>query len=126
MALNYERIGKRIQQLRKMKKLSQADLAERTGMSVSYISHIETAIKKASLESIVRIANALDVTVDQLLNGNQTGNRDEYKSELHELISDCNGYERGVIHDVAMAAKKSMREHADLYPREDELGLYQF
>ena len=66
--LNYERIGKRVQQLRKMKKLSQADLAELTEMSVSYISHIETAIKKASLESIVRIANALGVTVDQLLN----------------------------------------------------------
>ena len=86
--LNYERIGKRVQQLRKMKKLSQADLAELTEMSVSYISHIETAIKKASLESIVRIANALGVTVDQLLNGNQTSNQDEYKSELRDLISD--------------------------------------
>lgn len=123
MAINYERIGKRVQQLRKMKKLSQADLAERTEMSVSYISHIETAIKKASLESIVRIANVLDVTVDQLLNGNQTSNQDEYKSELHDIIADCNGYERGVIHDVAMAVKQSMREHADLYP-DDELGLY--
>lgn len=120
--LNYERIGKRVQQLRKMKKLSQADLAELTEMSVSYISHIETAIKKASLESIVRIANALGVTVDQLLNGNQTSNQDEYKSELRDLISDCNGYERGVIHDVAAAVKQSMREHADLYPRDDELG----
>ena len=48
MAVNYERIGKRIQQLRKLKKLSQADLAEYTGMSVSYISHIETGIKHAS------------------------------------------------------------------------------
>ena len=42
MAVNYERIGKRIQELRKLKKMSQADLAEHTGMSVSYISHIET------------------------------------------------------------------------------------
>ena len=31
MAVNYERIGKRIQQLRKLKKMSQADLAEYTG-----------------------------------------------------------------------------------------------
>ena len=58
MAVNYERIGKRIQELRKLKKMSQADLAEQTGMSVSYISHIETGIKHASLESVVRIANA--------------------------------------------------------------------
>ena len=123
MALNYERIGKRVQQLRKMKKLSQADLAELTEMSVSYISHIETGIKKASLESIVRISNALGVTVDQLLSGNQTSDPDAYKSELHEIISDCNGYERGVIHDVAAAVKRSMRDHADLFPYDDELGL---
>ena len=96
MAVNYERIGKRIQQLRKLKKMSQADLAEYTGMSVSYISHIETGIKHASLESIIRIANALGITVDQVLNGNQTGNREEYKTELCDLISDCTGYERGI------------------------------
>lgn len=123
MAINYERIGKRIQQLRKMKKMSQADLAEFAGVSVSYISHIETGIKKASLESVVHIANALGTTVDQLLNGNQTGNQHEYKSELHALISDCNGYERGVIHDVAAAVKKSIRENADLFPHDEELGL---
>jgi len=82
MAINYERIGRRIQQLRKLKKMSQAELAEYTGMSVSYISHIETGIKHASLESVVRIANALGITVDQVLNGNQTGNRDEYRTEL--------------------------------------------
>lgn len=90
MAINYERIGKRIQQLRKMKKMSQADLAEFAGVSVSYISHIETGMKKASLESVVHIANALGTTVDQLLNGNQTGNQHEYKSELHVFYHPMN------------------------------------
>ena len=123
MAVNYERIGKRIQQLRKLKKLSQADLAEFTGMSVSYISHIETGIKHASLESVVRIANALGVTVDQVLNGNQTGNREEYKTELFDLISDCTGYERGIIHDIATAVKRSLRDHSDLLPKDDEMGF---
>ena len=40
MALNYKRIGHRVQELRKMRKLSQADLAELADMSVPYISHI--------------------------------------------------------------------------------------
>lgn len=115
MALNYDRIGKHVQLLRKKKDLSQMDLAEMTDLSVSYISHIETGIKKASLDSLVRIANALDVTVDQLLNGNQTGNRDEYQTEFSGLMADCNGFERGVIYDVAVAAKVSLREHADLF-----------
>ena len=123
MAVNYERVGKRIQELRTLKKMSQADLAEQTGMSVSYISHIETGSKHASLESVGRIANALGITVDQVLNGNQTGNREEYKTELFELISDCSGYERGVIHDIAAAVKRSLRDHSDLLPKDDEIGF---
>ena len=103
--------------------MSPADLAEQTGMSVSYISHIETGIKHASLESGVRIANALGITVDQVLNGNQTGNREEYKTELFELISDCSGYERGIIHDIAAAVKRSLRDHSDLLPKDDEIGI---
>jgi len=115
MALNYERIGKHVQLFRKKKGLSQTDLAELSNLSVSYISHVENAVKKASLESLVRIANVLDVTIDQLLNGNQPGNRDEYQTELFCLMSDCTSFERGVIYDVAVAAKTSLREHADLY-----------
>lgn len=118
MAINYERIGSQVQQQRKRRGLSQADLAEATGMSVAYISHIETGIKKASLESVVKIANALGITVDQILNGNQASNRLEYQSELSELMRDCNGYERGVIHDVAKAVKHSLRERSDQFPKE--------
>lgn len=118
MAINYERIGRQVQQLRKQRHLSQADLAEATGMSVAYISHIETGIKKASLESVVKIATALGATVDQILSGNQPGNRQEYHSELSELLKDCNGYERGVIRDVARAVKHSLRERSDQFPKE--------
>ena len=119
MAINYERIGRQVQQIRKRKGRSQAGLAEDTGMSVAYISHIETGIKKASLESIVKIANALGVTVDQILSGNQINNRSEYQSELSELMKDCTGYERGVIHDIAKAVKHSLRERSDLFPTEE-------
>ena len=124
MAVNYERIGKRIQQLRKLKKLSQADLAEFTGMSVSYISHIETSIKKASLESLVRIANVLGVTVDQLLNGNQVNDRVEYSAELAELLSDCNSCEKRILFEVAIAVKNSLRENEWMIRNDDHSEYY--
>ena len=121
MPLNYKRIGKRVQLLRKTKHLSQASLAEMTGLSVAYISHIETATRKASLQSLISIAGALDVTIDQLLNENQSNVRDAYKTDLHEIISDCNGFERCVLYDMATAVKTSLREHSDLYPRDHKL-----
>lgn len=111
LRINYPRIGRRIQEIRKMRKMSQADLAEYTNMSVSYISHIETSIKKASLESLVRIANVLGVTVDQLLNGNQINDRVEYSAELAELLSDCNSCEKRILFEVAIAVKNSLREN---------------
>ena len=125
LRINYPRIGRRIQEIRKMRKMSQADLAEYTNMSVSYISHIETSIKKASLESLVRIANVLGVTVDQLLNGNQVNDRVEYSAELAELLSDCNSCEKRILFEVAIAVKNSLRENEWMI-RNDEHSEYYY
>ena len=69
MSLNYTHIGLRIREIRTLKHISQAELAEEIDMSVSYISHVETAMKKASLETLVRISNAFGITIDQSLEG---------------------------------------------------------
>lgn len=124
LRINYPRIGRRIQEIRKMRKMSQADLAEYTNMSVSYISHIETSIKKASLESLVRIANVLGVTVDQLLNGNQINDRVEYSAELAELLSDCNSCEKRILFEVAIAVKNSLRENEWMIRNDDHSEYY--
>lgn len=45
MSLNFKLIGRRIKEIRNLKRMSQAELAERVNKSVPYISHIETATK---------------------------------------------------------------------------------
>lgn len=65
--MDYVALGKRIQKFRKSKLLTQAELAEITGYSDSYIGQVEHARTKPSLEAFVKIANALDVNTDQLL-----------------------------------------------------------
>ena len=67
MVLSYQRIGQRIHVIRKARKLTQAELAERANLSVPYISHIENGIKQASLQAVVNIAEALGCTVDKSL-----------------------------------------------------------
>lgn len=111
MSLNFKLIGQRIRVVRKSKYLSQADLAELIDMSVPYISHIETATKQASLNVLVLIANALGVTVDYLLLGNQTNDHAQHRSELIYLIDDCNSEERRFIYEMAYAAKNSLRNN---------------
>ncbi len=65
--MNYKELGKNIRKYRRAAELTQESLAEKCGCSTSYIGQLENARSKPSLETIVKIANELDVTVDQLL-----------------------------------------------------------
>ncbi len=114
MALNAEMIGRRVRESRIQKHMSQEALSELISMSVTYISHIETAKKQASLESLVRIADVLGVTVDNLLNGNQANDLAEYKTELAQLFDNCSSYEKRIVYEIALAAKKSLVENRGL------------
>lgn len=111
MLLNFILIGRRIKEISLQQKTSQAELAEKIEMSEAYISYIETARKRASLETLVRIANALGVTVDRLLDGNQTNDPAEYRIDLIRLIEDCTSTEKQIIYDIASATKRSLRDN---------------
>jgi transcriptional regulator with XRE-family HTH domain len=56
-----------VQALREMRSLTQAELGKRAGIAAASISHFETGQRAPSLESLVRLADALDVSVDVLL-----------------------------------------------------------
>ena len=65
--LDFNFIGQRIREVRNDKHLTQEYLANATGVNVSHISNIETSKVKVSLTLLVQICNALDVTMDYLL-----------------------------------------------------------
>ena len=111
MNVNFKLIGKRIQEVRKQQEMTQAELAALTDMSDSYISYIETAKKQASLESLVRISNALGITVDELLSGNQLHNPTDYQTDIDLLMEDCSLLERRVIYELISVAKYIIRNN---------------
>lgn len=109
--MDYKLIGQQVRAVRKSRNLTQAALAERADLSIPYISHIERGRKKVSLDALVRIANGLDMTVDQLLSGNQAANQTAYFPEVQELLADCTLQERKIIWDVAVAIKESLHRN---------------
>lgn len=111
MRINYALIGKRVRETRKQQKISQERLAELTGVSAGYISHIETARKKASLSILIRIANALGITVDELLNGNQIYNPNDYQTDIDQIMDDCSLLEKRMIFELICAAKGILRNN---------------
>lgn len=62
-----QRLGTTIRQARQAQRLVQPALAAKTGLSFGYISEIELGQRNLSVVSLVRIAEALGVSVAQLL-----------------------------------------------------------
>lgn len=65
--MNGASIGKRIRACREEKGWSQEIFAEKVGLSVTYTGMIERGEKVPKLETFIRIANTLEVSVDLLL-----------------------------------------------------------
>ena len=62
----YENLGKNIKNRRMALGLSQQELADKVNLSLNFIGKIEVAFSKPSLESVIKIAEALNVTVSDL------------------------------------------------------------
>jgi len=56
-----------LRELRHEKKLSQEELSLRAGLQRKYISHLEKADHQPKLETLFKLATALDITPSQLL-----------------------------------------------------------
>ena len=84
--MDYIIIGKNIKKFRLMQGLRQEDLAEKCDCSNSHIGQIENGRGIPSLETIVKITNALSVTVDQLLKENYADPQKIYLKEIAERI----------------------------------------
>lgn len=59
--------SQRLRKARELRKMSQADISERTGLQPSAISHFETGRRMPSFDNLKRLADALNVTTDYLL-----------------------------------------------------------
>lgn len=62
------RIGAVVRRLRRQRKLTQAQLAARAGLSQGHLSHVERGERlNPGMTSLKRLARALDVSIGELL-----------------------------------------------------------
>ena len=82
-------IGKRIKTLRKQRNMTQADLAEKAGLSNVYISNIETGFKGVSLDALTKIAIAFELSVVYLLLDEPPVRYPKAHRKIATLLVDC-------------------------------------
>lgn len=107
--VDYPQIGQRIKRLRNQRGMTQEALAEAASLSVPYISHLERAVKKGSLETLTRIAVALEVTVNELL-GIPRSEKEAFLPDMMSVLEDCSSEERKFLLEVTVAIKEIMRQ----------------
>ena len=111
MKIDYGLIGMRVREKRLEAHLSQERLGELSSLSTVFISNIETNTKKPSLESLLKISNALGITLDELLSGNQLFFPGDYQSDIDVLMSDCSHNEKRFIYELLHSVKQIMRKN---------------
>ncbi len=109
--MDYYEIGQRVRKYRKAHRLSQEELADRAGISVTHMSHIETGNTKLSLPVLVSLAGALEVSTDDLLFAGSPTVRGAAVDELLALLDTCSTQQVKVLSDLVRAAKISMDKH---------------
>ena len=65
--IDYVDLGKRVRELRRNADMTQEELAEKCGISASFLGHIERGTRVASIETLVGLCNTLQVPPQYLL-----------------------------------------------------------
>ncbi len=84
MKIDYTNMGKRIKERRKELNLTQEALAEQADISASFMGHIERGSRIASLDTLLSICIALDVSMDYIIGRTSV----VYVKALHETLTD--------------------------------------
>lgn len=105
--MNYRDMGKRVRKQRQLIGMTQQELADLVGVSTSFVGHVERGSRKASLETLVALSNALGVSVDYLLAGSLQGPDAEAPS------NNMDPSRRMVIREILMTLQEHLSDWGD-------------
>ncbi len=104
----------RLRKARELRGLNQAEVAARSGMQASAVSHFETGGRKPSFDNLRRLAQALDVTTDYLIGRvddvGGTGNADRLYRNIQQLQTSDREFIEGWIKSKAAHANEKQRK----------------
>ena len=95
--------GNRVRAARERLGITQEDLAARVGMSPSHVSIVERGVKVPRMDTVVKLANELDVSADYLLQDSINQSRN---NQLLTSIMELPERERDRLLNKANNAKK--------------------
>lgn len=82
------KLGARLKEIRKARGLTQEALAEKVDLTPQYLSRLEAGHQSPSVETVARLAEALDLELYELFNFGHQGTVKEVRERLRKLIQE--------------------------------------
>ena len=82
------KIGKKLKELKTLKKLKLKDIAKETGLSVSYISDIINERSNPSVDTLIRLSDYMGVPASLFIGETAETYQTQSELQLRELLSD--------------------------------------
>ena len=99
-------VGQRIRNFRLQAGLSQEKVAELSGCHPTYIGQVERGEKNATLESVERITNALNVPLAKLFDKVEGSSQDDIPSKCYEFLLSKSKTEQEQIYKIILELDK--------------------
>ena len=110
MAVDNISIGLRIKHIRSEKNITQEALAELIDSDRSTVAHLEIGQQGLSIETLIAVANALEVSTDDILVDNLLHPYSNQDTEAHYLLLDCTKEETEVLIKTMRALKEALKK----------------
>jgi len=102
-------IGLRVKALRETRGWSQEKLAAEANISQPTLTRLENGATNLELTTIIKVANALEASMDELLCASLVCGTKVYQQEYIELLKDCSVLEMRLVNSVITDLLKSFR-----------------
>ena len=99
-------IGQRIRNYRTQKGLSQEKLAELAGCHPTYIGQLERGEKNATLESVEKIASAMDISLSELFDTLVKSGSNNIAAKCYDLVASKNEAEQKQLYKMLQEMDK--------------------
>lgn len=107
--MDYNKLGERIREERTKRHLTQEKLAESVDISTTYMGQIERGEKSLTLDTLVKIVNYFELTIDNLLRDSINAYRTGDQEEWNHLIDGRSSREKIILIDIVRTSIKLLK-----------------
>ncbi|MDR1803451.1 MAG: helix-turn-helix domain-containing protein [Treponema sp.] len=110
--IDYKELGDRIRAERRKQDFTQEKLAEMADISNSFMGHIERGGRTLSIETLAKLANALNLSIEYIVCGEFNYQPDMLPGEILDALKQMSGNQRKVF----LGIMKTLAAHPEMWP----------